>query len=162
MSLAMARRIATDGDGERLGDGGADAGAGEPALVSVPGDSEGDSEGATDGGGVPRQGSRWPLALAVAGGAVGAVEGTVGIVGVGSGVADCVSGAGVRSGRSTRTTSLPPDPSSVIITACPSLGDPMMVFGSESRDIRCWSACRSAGQFDVPSAGQTSSMAALL
>ena len=158
MSLAIARRIATDGDGERLGDGGAVAGAGEPALVSVPGDSDGDSDGATVGGGVPEAGG----VLARAAVAVGAVDGTVGVVGVGSGVADWISGDRVRSGRSTRMTWSPPEPSSAIITACPSFGDEMMVRGSESKDTRCWSACLSAGQFDVPSAGQTSSTAALL
>src|SRR5688572_7472453 len=114
MSLAIARRIATDGDGERLGDGRASValGVGEPPLVSVPGDADGDSAGVAVGGGVPEAGPVLGSVVVVSEGAVGAVDGTVAIVGVGSGVADWMAGATVRSGRSTRMTSSPPVPSS--------------------------------------------------
>src|SRR5688500_1099145 len=126
----MARLTAmdADGDGARLGGGRTGVGVGPPALVSVPGDSLGDADGTAAEGGGDGMGVA-ALAEAVAG---------ADIIGVGTGVAEAGTGAGVRSGRSTSRIWSPPAPSSAIITAWPSLGESMIVRGSETKPRRCW------------------------
>src|SRR5688572_25324703 len=160
MSLAMARLVATDGAGDRIGDGTGGVTVGSPPLVSVPGLSLGEAEAASE------EGDGEPEAAVGLAGAMGVAvrwsDATADDAGVGAGVSDVATGAEVRSGRSTTRRRSPPDPSSAINTARPSFGEPMIVRGADSNATRCRCASSSAGQLDVPSAGQTSSTAALL